>query len=176
MRDHCGWRKRLCPEALWVLAGAAALALGVVIYALYRSRESVYFLALLKPAWTPRVILPPWLNILSDHAPSMVHVYAFSLLTAACIRPGPRRAAMACAIWFAIDVLFEGAQHPRVSPLFAQAVPDALAGVPFLENIGPHFRTSTFDPLDLLAIAIGAVAAYLTLARWARRTDRVHPG
>lgn len=175
MRSRWGRRRRVSPEALWVLAGAAALAIGVLMYALDRPREGVYFLGLVHPAVPPRVILPAWLDILSDHAPSMIHVYAFSLFTAACLTPGARRAALACIAWFSVDVVFEYAQHPLVSPRFAGAVPDRLAGVPFLENIAPHFQTSTFDPLDLVAIAIGAVAAYLTMARCTRRTDRGHP-
>jgi hypothetical protein len=38
-----------------------------------------------------------------------------------------------------------------------------VSATPVLENATNYFLEGTFDPLDLLAIVFGALAAYLTL-------------
>jgi len=41
--------------------------------------------------------------------------------------------------------------------------PGWFSNIPFIENVPAYFLQGTFDVLDLVSIAVGAVAAYLTL-------------
>ena len=45
----------------------------------------------------------------------------------------------------------------------AKIVPGWFNGIPFLENTVNYFLRGTFDPTDLVSIAGGTVAAYLTI-------------
>ncbi len=42
-------------------------------------------------------------------------------------------------------------------------VPRWFDPLPILQNTRSIFRTRTFDPLVMLAVSVGAIAAYLTL-------------
>jgi hypothetical protein len=75
----------------------------------------------------------------------------------------PRYARSACLVWFAVDSAFEIAQHPAITPMIAAAVPGWFAQIPLLDNTTAYFRFGTFDPLDLAAITVGALAAWLTI-------------
>ena len=44
-------------------------------------------------------------------------------------------------------------------------IPDWFTGIPFLGNTENYFLKGTFDILDVIAIALGAVTAYLVLLR-----------
>ncbi len=143
-----------------VLAGLGLLAIGVLVYVLDRLPESVYFLPV---GWSLAEGDEGWFGSVGGQLPGFIHVYAFGLLTAAALTPTRRFALLSCAAWWAIDSLFEAGQHPAFSPAIAAALPRWFEGFPYLENTGPYFARGTFDPLDLAAIAVGAVAAYGTL-------------
>jgi hypothetical protein len=68
-----------------------------------------------------------------------------------------------CLAWFTLDCLFEVAQIDSSARWIAQHIPDWFSGVPFLENTASYFLFGTFDVLDLLSIAAGTVAAYVTI-------------
>ncbi len=155
-------------DAVLVLAALGGLALGILVYALDRSPESVYFLP---AAWPLAGDGDPWFGSLGVQLPELAHVYAFSLLTAAVLASSRRLALLGCAAWWALDSLVELGQHTTISPHIAAAVPAWFAGIPFLENTGPYFTHGTFDPLDLAAIAVGAVAAYFTIVIYIREED-----
>jgi hypothetical protein len=113
--------------------GALAIALGLAVYALSR------------PVRIP--LVPPALHLaharhdsaLFGSLPSALHAFAMPLLTLACLRNFRRwHVLAACASWSAVDVLFELAQR----------------------SSSPFFPGGTFDPLDVLAIIIGAALAY----------------
>lgn len=127
------------PSALSALtAGASALLLGVLIYLSARATGS-------SPAalgWLPPVPAS-WAPLLGP-LPSLLHAFAFTLLTTALLGPG--RVSFAALLWAGIDTAFEIAQHT--------AFPDTGLRV-----------GGTFDPLDLLAIAAGAMLAYLFVTR-----------
>ena len=150
------------------LAALGALVAGVLVYALDRLPESVYFL----PAgWSLAEGGVRWFGSLGGQLPEFLHVYAFALLMAAVLASSGRLALLSCAVWWALDSLAELGQHATISPHIAAAVPAWFAGIPFLENIGPYFTHGTFDPLDFIAIAVGAVAAYFTIVIYIREED-----
>ena len=74
-------------------------------------------------------------------------------------------------MWWVLDSLVELGQHAAISPVITGVLPAWFEGVPFLENTGPYFTHGTFDPLDLAAIAVGAVAAYFTIVIYIRGED-----
>jgi hypothetical protein len=148
---------------------AAALAVGVLVYLADRSPGSVYFLP---AAYSLADGQSLWFGRLGGYLPDFLHVYALSLLTAAVLGATPRAALASARCWWAIDTLFELGQHPLVSPQIAAAVPAEFGGIPFLENAAPYFASGTFDPWDVGAIALGALAAYWTLARIGRENRR----
>ena len=157
-------RKHLAVE----LAALGALAFGVLVYALDRLPESVYFL----PAgWSLAEGGVRWFGSLGGQLPEFLHVYAFALLTAAVLASSRRLALLSCAVWWGLDSLVELGQHAAISPQIAAAVPAWFAGIPFLENTGLYFTHGTFDPLDFIAIAVGAVAAYFTIVIYIREED-----
>jgi hypothetical protein len=64
--------------------------------------------------------------------------------------------------WAMIDSLFEAAQHPAVSRRLLSTLPALLEHVPVIDNAANFLRFGTFDPFDLLAIGLGACAAWAT--------------
>ncbi|MBT8442938.1 MAG: hypothetical protein KJO76_11170 [Gammaproteobacteria bacterium] len=150
-------------SAIWLAAGL--LVLGVLVYALDRG-GTAYFL----PDWLARAPGPAVFGTLGAHLPTFVHPFAFVLMTAAVVRPGPRGLLLVCSAWFAIDCAFEVGQWSPLGQRIAASIPDWFDGVPVLEATGAYFSRGTFDPLDILSIALGVVAAYLVF-RFAQRGD-----
>ncbi|HSD96245.1 MAG TPA: hypothetical protein VLB06_03785, partial [Sulfuricaulis sp.] len=89
--------------------------------------------------------------------------YAFILLTAAVVGFSQARLTGTCAAWFVVASLFEVAQHPAIAPIIAAEVPAWFTRVPILDNTAAYFLNGTFDPLDLLSIALGTIAACVTI-------------
>jgi len=146
-----------------VLQGAAAigaLAVGVLVYLLDRQPTSIYFI----PDWiTLANNLNPIFGEIGNYLPTFIHVFVFILLTAIIVAPSPAWIIPLCVAWFAVDSLFELAQITPIDQWIAGNVPDWFTGIPFLENTSAYFIAGTFDFLDLLSIAAGTVAAYLTI-------------
>ncbi len=141
---------------LWL--ATALLVLGVLVYALDRG-ATAYFL----PDWLARATGPAVFGTLGAHLPTFVHPFAFALITAAVLRPGPRGLLLVCSAWFAIDCAFEVGQWSPLGERIAASVPAWFNGIPVLEATGTYFSRGTFDPLDILSIALGVVCAYVVL-------------
>lgn len=131
------------PAAHLFGSGLAALALGVAVYAFDRPAGSVHFLS--AGLGHDSGFLGPFAGPL----PTFLHAMAFSLMTAALLAPALRARLAACGIWVAVNWLFEAAQHPAFMEVTGIGMPGA------------------FDPLDILAALLGAVAAYLLMPRMA---------
>ena len=157
-------RDRSAPSSpLWL--AAALLGLGVLVYALDRG-GTAYFL----PDWLARAAGPTVFGTLGAHLPTFVHPFAFVLITAVILRPAPRQLLLICGAWFVIECAFEVGQWSPLGERIADAVPVWFDGVPLLEATGNYFSRGTFDPLDILSIALGVIGAYLVL-RFAQRGD-----
>jgi hypothetical protein len=142
------------------------------VYLFDRLPGSAYFL----PApWSLFAGGPFTFGGLGGWLPGFAHVYAFGLLTAMLLGTTRRAAVSGCALWWLIDSLFEIGQHPSLSPYLVAATPAWFGGIPFLENTGAYFAHGTFDYVDLAAIALGALAAWMTLTGLHyRKEDRRH--
>ena len=152
-------------ELLAIALGA--LVVGVLVYALDRQPELTYF-------------LPGWLSLndhlgnvfgsIGNYLPTFIHVYAFILLTVVVAVPSLTKLIPVCLAWFTLDTLFEVAQINPIAQWIGSYVPNWFTGIPFLENTANYFLMGTFDVFDLLSIATGTLAAYLSIVFIARRT------
>ena len=136
-----------------------ALCAGVLYYAFSRQSEHVYFLS----HWLPPFSLSAdFIVPFGDYLPTFIHVYAFILLTVVVAAPCGPRILYVCFGWFILDSLLEVAQKDPIAHWIALHTPHWFSGIPFLENTANYFLFGTFDVLDLLSIAAGTTAAYLT--------------
>ena len=155
--------KSLRPELMALIIAVVVFLVGVLVYSIDRQPTQVYFLS-------------DWMSLgdgtgsvfgaLGQHLPTFVHVYTFILLTMAVVVPAEhyrQYLPWVCLGWFVFDSLFEIAQLDVIGRQIARWVPDWFAHVPFLENTASYFIVGTFDVLDLISIALGALAAYLTM-------------
>ena len=102
-------------------------------------------------------------GVLGGSLPSFVHVCAFALLTAALLDGGRRLNQAICLGWFSVDLVFEMGQHPKLATPIANAVPAWFIHVPILDRTTTYFLSGTFDPLDILFAALGALTAYIAI-------------
>jgi hypothetical protein len=149
--EHTAYPTR---AALLVAAGVAALALGLLVYLTGRVPTNASLIPAV--AWLQGSIsfgpMGGWL-------PAVAHTFAFSLFTAAAV---PARRAPpygVCLAWFAINAAFEIGQHRAVSAQLAGLLQAHLDGLPFRHSLASYFVRGTFDPRDIAAALIGAVAA-----------------
>lgn len=148
------------PEVLQIAVAIGVLAIGVLVYLLDRQPGSVYFI----PDWIALANnSSPMFGEIGNYLPTFVHAFAFILLTAIVVAPTSSQVVLICLTWFAVDSFFEIAQITPIAQWITGHVPDWFAGIPFLENTAVYFLAGTFDFLDLVSIAMGAVAAYLTI-------------
>ena len=138
--------------------GCVAFAVGLLVYLTDRDAS--------KAALIPTVT---WLagskvfGALGGWLPSFVHTFAFSLFTAAVLpqRSVPRYGA--CFAWFAVNAAFEVGQHPQVSARLAEVLQGGLGGAPLTRPLASYFVNGTFDPGDIVAALLGALAAAAVL-------------
>ena len=138
-----------------------------------RHPASVYFI----PDWfTLANNLTPIFGEIGNYLPTFIHVYVFILLTAVIVAASPAQIILICASWFAIDSFFEVAQITPFAQWIVGHTPSWFSGLPFLENTSTYFQAGTFDILDLVSIAIGTIAAYLTIKRGSQERGHYVPG
>lgn len=143
-----------------LLLATLFLVAGIVVYVLDRG-AAVYFLA----AWPFGPATPSIFGPLGNHLPTFLHPPVFILITAAILRPWPRTLPAICAAWFTIECLFELGQMTPFDTRIAAAMSPWLDSAPIVQITADYFTRGTFDPLDILSIAIGTVVAYLLARR-----------
>lgn len=149
------------PTALLTAMAALALLLGTLVYITDRDGSH----ALLIPDLGAQAT-GPWFGVLGQWLPSLFHPLAFSLLTAAWLRPSAGPGYGACAAWGAVNIAFEIGQHPQLSPFWADAL---LAGgahaahAALIQPLARYFFGGTFDPGDIVAAVLGSLAAAAVL-------------
>ena len=151
--------KQSAPEVRALLLATLFLVAGIAVYVVDRG-PAVFFLA----AWPFEPAAPALLGPLGDHLPTLLHPLVFILITAAVLRPWPSTLPLICAAWFTIECLFELGQMTPFDTHIAAAMSPWLDSAPTIQIAVDYFTRGTFDPLDILSIAIGTVVAYL-LAR-----------
>ena len=138
-------------------AGLLVLVLGTLVYVLDRPSSSAPFFSTVSMAH----LLPSLFGRVGDSLPTFAHVFAFALVTTACLGGGRRIARLACLAWFGIDTAFEVGQHSSIADRLVSFIPGWFEQLPILEHADAYFVLGTFDAWDLASIAAGAAAAYL---------------
>lgn len=158
------------PRTNWnqVAVAFTVLVIGALVYVLDRPGDA----APLFSAIGPGNLLPGIFGPLSESLPTFAHVFALSVLTVAWFGGGKRAALLACPIWFGIDSAFEVGQHPQIAGRLAQFIPAWFERLPILGHADTYFLSGTFDARDLISIAVGATAAYLTIAYTTPRKEQ----
>jgi len=134
--------------------------LGSFVYILDRPIESARFI----PGYIQLgLINESFFGSLGDFLPSFAHIYTFVLLTVVVLRPGIKGLIHITMGWLFIEVLFELGQISNLGNymVYHMGREAYLFFEPLINNV--YLRGGTFDPLDLVALGLGAVAALLTV-------------
>lgn len=152
-----------------IFIGLFVLVVGTLVYFTDRLPEKIYFIQKLGLPTHVFQFSGRLFGSLGNYLPSFAHVFALILITAGMVIESKRGYLYVSLTWLFIDGVFELGQSDAFS--IAAWVPGWFETIPFFENTGAYFRSSTFDPLDMLFIVIGAVAAYLVLL-WTEKEHR----
>ena len=157
-----GWR-----EALWLctLAGLA-LALGGLLYLTDRAATQ----ALLVPNVHALAGLQVF-GVLGYWLPSFLHTFAFGLVTAVVLPRQGGSCYVGCAAWFVVNAVFELGQHPALSGPLSTAIGNGLGHGAAARALSNYFVLGRFDPLDIVAAALGAGGAAAVLAAVRRPSE-----
>ncbi len=140
--------------------------LGALVYLFDRSAADIYFI----PEWWQFADGTPSLfGTLGGSLPSFAHTYCFILLFSALLSPWSIAPWTICIGWCAIEAFCELAQTDVLASRILPALPEWFADWPILANVPLYFANGRFDPLDLVAIGLGGVAAWLTLVFFNRK-------
>ena len=153
-----------------IAVGLLALLVGTMVYLMDRPPEAVPFFS----RWSLAHLTPGVFGSFGQSLPAFAHVFAFSILTAACLGFRQRSTMCACVAWCLIDLAFEAGQHASVAPVIAELVSTTFDGMPVLVDASGYFTNGTFDLMDVASIVAGAIIAYSVALRLARRTSNDH--
>lgn len=156
-------------RSVLVLLAALALSLGLLVYVLDRAPGSAYLL--------PRMLQfggATWtiFGAIGGCLPSFFHTFAFSLLTSLALGSTRRALYFGCGSWWVIGTLFEIGQHPAIRGPLTATFPDWFNHWPLFDHLAGYFLHGTFDPFDLLATAVGAIAAGFVLNIYLRQLTK----
>jgi len=149
-----GWKR----AALLVFVGCVSLSVGVLVYLADRVASHA--------ALIPSVDALGGLHLfgaLGQWLPSFVHALAFSLFTAAALKPGAAACGAACAFWAFVDVAFEVEQHPALAATWQAALHGGLGEWAIARATLRYFLQGTFDTYDVCAAMLGALLAVALL-------------
>jgi hypothetical protein len=160
-------RERSSISLIQLSAGFGGLLLGLFLYLVFRSPEETYFIHRTGFAhsglnsFVAHTLCQP-----AGSLPSFLHVFSFSVLTACVLASQEIGCFVVTLIWFFTNAFFEVGQG--FGGWFT-GVFSWTSGIPVLENTENFFARGTYDPLDLVAAAVGAAGAYLFLSSTLRR-------
>jgi len=144
-----------------ILIGTGALVIGLLVYLTDRPPNETYFLFRIGVKNSLYHVVPPLFGPLGWNLPAFLHIFALILVTGGILACRERGSLVVAVSWLLTEWAFEIGQK---FPVWAEAlVPRWFDSIPVLENTPNYFRVGTFDPLDMVAIAIGAAAAYSVL-------------
>lgn len=144
-----------------IMVGLISLLVGVTVYLIDRSPGHTYFISRTGSTISLHHVLPPLFGYFAGSLPAFVHVFAFALLTSGILACKRKGCLIACIVWLSVDGAFELGQ--KFGGWSSSLVPSWFEGIPLLENTVNYFALGTFDFMDLAAIVVGSVAAYLTM-------------
>jgi hypothetical protein len=148
-------------NATRILIGTGALIVGLLLYLIDRPPDQTYFLFRLGLTSSLYHAVPPLFGHLGGNLPAFLHAFAFILITGGVLACGRKGSLIVAICWFATDAAFElGQRFPSWAERF---IPHWFDSIPILDTSRNYFRVGTFDTLDMVAVAIGAAAAYAAL-------------
>ena len=144
-----------------ILVGTGALVVGFLLYVIDRPPDQTYLLFRLGLTSSLYRVVPPLFGHLGGNLPAFLHVFAFILITGGILACGRNGSLIVALCWFATDAAFElGQKFPAWTERF---IPGWFDSIPVLEISRNYFQAGTFDSLDVLAVGMGAAAAYCAL-------------
>ncbi|MFQ5990676.1 MAG: PQQ-dependent sugar dehydrogenase, partial [Candidatus Methylomirabilales bacterium] len=149
------------PVQVKLVLGLAVLLLGTLVYVLDRPPERAF----VPNAFSLFENTPFVFGRLGQSLPTFAHVFAFSLLTAVLLGGGKRKTIAICLGWMATEAAFELGQHPALAHGLVALIPSWFEQVLILEKTDSYFLRGTFDPADIVTIALGALAAYVVIQK-----------
>lgn len=163
------WLKTRRRTAALFSIGATAVFIGTLVYLM--DRDASRSLLIPAIAWLAGTNL---FGTLGGWLPSFAHTFAFSLFTAALLKQGSGPRYGPCVGWFVVNAVFEIGQHPLVSGAFATWLEVGLDGASWTRPIAHYFIRGTFDPGDIAAALLGALAAAVVTRLVHRRIEENH--
>ena len=145
----------------YILIGLLLLFIGALVYLFDRPPDQTYFIFALPFQFSLYNIYPPLFGFIGGFLPHFLHTSAFILLTAGIMDCGKKGYLAICLFWLTINIGFELGQ--KYNAHAAGLVPDWFEGVFLLENTKGYFLHGTYCRLDMAAIIIGCVFAYIFL-------------
>ena len=153
---------------LLAATGGVALSVGILVYLADRPGSHAGFI--------PEIAMFSGLNLfgkIGQWLPSFVHPFSFSLFTAAVLKPGVAVRIGASTFWGAVNVAFEVGQHPALHSRWIDAMHRGAGDWAIPRSVLNYFLHGTFDPCDLDAAMLGALAAGVLL-HFADRCQGAH--
>ena len=148
---------------LQILIGTVFLLIGGLVYLTDRPPELTYFVYRYIRLLSLHDILPEIFGYFGNSLPDFIHVFSFILITGGITSCGKKGYLLISLSWLLIDCTFELGQ--KYSSLALKIIPDWFTGIPLLEAIEGYFRKGTFDYYDIIAVFLGAIAAYIVLLK-----------
>ncbi|MFP4444979.1 MAG: hypothetical protein ACLFPD_01870 [Desulfosudaceae bacterium] len=146
----------------YILFGILLLLLGALVYLTDRPPERTWFVSVLPFQISLYDNTGPLLfGPAGRFLPHLAHVMAFTFLTAGILNCGKRCSAMVTLFWLFVNLAFELGQ--KYGTLAAGLVPNSMAEVLLLDKTRNYFLRGTYCPLDMAAVGVGALLAYLLL-------------
>lgn len=153
-----------------ILIGVIGLLVGLLIYLINRPPDQTYFVYNSPINISLYTLMPAAFTFIGNSLTEFIHVFSLILLTAGLIFCKKKGYLIICLSWFLIDCAFEIGQ--KYSTWSSRIIPDWFAGIPFLENTKNYFLKGTFDFIDLAAIVLGTLTAYIVLLTTDKRESR----
>ncbi|MBW1999224.1 MAG: hypothetical protein JRJ29_14840 [Deltaproteobacteria bacterium] len=150
-------------NGLQIGIGVLALCLGGIVYLVSRPPEKTYFVYASKLRISLYQKVPDVFGVLGNSLPDFLHVFSFIMITAGLVSKRKIECMVISLSWFLVEVAFEVFQKFKEFPL--KIIPEWFINKPVLENVRPFFMKGTFDFIDLVAVALGTVAAYFVSTR-----------
>jgi hypothetical protein len=142
-----------------IVLGIVLLMFGGLIYLSSPAGGSPYFKGKLGISDSFSLNISRLLEPLRGPLPEFIHPLAFSLIGMGLFARTRRSRIWICFIFFSINILFELGQFSK--NLSTRIVPGWFTRIPVLENTQDYFLKGTFSVLDLWAICLAIVVAYI---------------
>ena len=152
-----------------IAIGFVALVVGTMVYLTDRPPKTAYFIRVLFRNLSFYSGSPSHFGYIGYNLPAFIHVFSFSLFSAGVNRKAREWKLINCFSWFLLNTIFKIGQKFPVEAV--RCIPKWFNKIPFLENTGNFFRYGTFDLWDIVAFAIGALAAFICLTLLEERVD-----